>query len=202
MALVLLDTNRSMRTIMDMKSTIVVLGIAMVLGGCQSVPGTPASASLDNVGFMTALDVYRHCQVSTDVDTMRTDLKQLRLVAAKQDSASPFSVPLPGFIQDMVEKQAPRLAADPNAMVAACALSIGQTALLSERMDLAAEMFTSVIENHSEPEYAYYVAQARIGLDRVEHAARFAGYPEDTPVALPISAVSPASDRRLPVSSD
>ena len=191
-----------MRSIMDMKKAVAVLGIAMVLGGCQSMPGTPASTSLDNAGFMTALDVYRHCKVSTDVDTMRSDLKQLRLAAAKQDSASPFPIPLPGFMQDMVEKPAPRLAADPNAMAAACALSIGQTALLSERMDLAAELFQSVIENHYQPEYAYYVDQARIGLDRVEHAARFAGYPEDTPVALPIAAVSPASDRRLPVSSD
>ena len=191
--------------VMGIQSTIKIamagLGLAVVLGGCQGLQGPHASASLDNRGFMTALEVYRHCQVGTDVDTMRADLTHLLLAAEKQESASSFSLPLPNFLNQMMEKPLPRLAADPNAMAAACALSIGQTALLTERMDLATEMFQSVIKNHSEPEYAYYTDQARIGLDHVEHAARFAGYPDGTPVALTISAVSPAPGSKFPVSS-
>jgi len=190
-----------MRSIINMKSAMIALGLAMVLGGCQGTPDTRATASLDNTGFMTAWGVYRHCQVGTNVDSMRADLKQLLLTAEKQESASSFSIPLPDFMNRMVEKSAPRLAADPNAMAAACALSTGQAALLAERMDLAAEMFQSVIENHSESKYAYYTDQARIGLHHVEHAARVAGYPDGTPAALTISAISPAPGGRIPVSS-
>jgi len=191
--------------VMNNQSTIKIamlgLGLAVVLSGCQGMPGTHAQASLDNAGFMTALDVYRHCQIGTDVDNMRADLTHLLLAVEKQESGSSFSLPLPKFMKEMMEKPAPRLAADPKAMAAACALSIGQTALLAERMDVATEMFQSVIENHSEPEYAYYAGQARIGLDHVEHAARFAGYPDSTPVALTISAVAPVPAGSLPVFS-
>ncbi len=178
-----------------------VLGFAMLLGGCQGTQSAHTKASLQNAGFMTTWGVYRHCQAGTDVETMRADLTHLLLAAKEQESATAFSLPVPDFMKEMMEKPAPRLAADPNAMAAACALSIGQTALLAERMDLATEMFQSVITNHSEPQYAYYADQARIGLDHVEHAARFAGIPDGTPAALTISTVPHSPDGRLPVLS-
>ncbi len=173
----------------------------MFLGGCQGMQSAQTKGSLENAGFMATLGTYRHCQAGTDVDSMRADLTHLLLAAEEQESASSFSLPVPDFMKAMMDKPAPRLAADPNAMAAACALSIGQVALVTERMDLASEMFQSVITNHSEPEYAYYVDQARIGLDHVANAARFAGYPNGTPATLKISAVAPAHDSRLPVFS-
>lgn len=200
MALDLLS-YRPVRTIMNMKSAMIVLGLVMVLEGCQSMQAPSVPASLDNAGFMTAYDVYRHCQAASDTDAMRADLQKLRLAAAKQESASSFSFSLPEFLTGMVEKPASRLAADPNAMAAACALSTGQAALIAERTDLAVEMFQSVLETHTQPEYAYYADQARIGLDQAEHAARFAGIPNGTPAALKISIVAPVSGGRLPVST-
>ena len=179
----------------------IALGLVMVLGGCQSMRSSFVPGSLDNAGFMTAYEVYRHCQVATETDVMRTDFEQLRLVALKHESASSFSLPLPKFLNEMVEKPASRLAADPNAMAAACALSTGQAALLAQRTDLAVEMFQSVIETHTQPEYAYYADQAKIGLDLAEHSARFAGIPDGTPGALRISTAAPAWGSRPPVST-
>lgn len=190
-----------MRTIVNMKSAMIGLGLVMVLGGCQGMQGPHTPASLDNAGFMTAWDVYRHCQVGTNVDSMRADLKHLLRAAAKQESSSSFPLLLPDFMQEMMEKPAPRLAADPNAMAAACALSTGQVALIAERMDLATEMFQSVLENHSGSQYAYYADQARMGLHHVEHAAQLTGYPDGTPAVLTISAISPTLGGRAPVSS-
>jgi hypothetical protein len=186
---------------MNMTSAMIVLGLATVLGGCGSMQAPPVQDSLDNVGFMTAYDVYRHCQAASDTEAMRADLQKLRLAAAKHESAASFSLSLPEFMTGIVERPASRLAADPSAMAAACALSTGQAALLAEHTDLAVEMFQSVIENHSGPEYAYYADQARIGLDHAEHAARFAGLPDGTAASLRISAVAPATDGRLPVST-
>lgn len=185
------------------RNAITVLGFAMLLWGCQSMQSAHTQASLENTGFMATWGVYRHCQVGTDVDTMGADLKQLRLAASKLGASSSFSLPLPETMKQMVEKQAqaPRLAVDPNAMAAACALSAGHVALLAERMDLATELFQSVIENHVQPEYAYYTAQARIGLNQVEQAVQVARHPAGAPVAITISAVSPTPGSKLPVSS-
>jgi len=170
-----------MNTIANIKRMVVALGFLAVLGGCQSlqVARTPA-ATLDNAGFMAAWDAYRHCQLGTDVDVMRVDMHQLARVA----------------------QPAPRLAADPKAMAASCALSTGQAALRAERMELAVEMFESVLKNQSQQEYAYYVDQARIGLNQVEHAVRFAGDSASAPALMAISAPAPLSRTAASASSE
>jgi hypothetical protein len=157
------------------------------------------AAPLDNAGFMTAWDMYRHCQVGIDLDTMRTEMQQLTRVASTQESTGTFPFPLPDFVKRMVEKPALRLSADPKAMAAACALSTGEAALRAERMDLATEMFRAVLANQSQPEYAYYMDQARMGLNQVEHGIQFAGHlTGSTPVLITISASSAAPRNNAP----
>ena len=180
---------------------VTILGFAMLLGGCQGMQSAHTQGSLKNQGFMATFGVYRHCHAGTDVAAMRDDLTHLLLAVEEQESASSSPQPVPDFLKAMIHKQAPRLSADPNAMAASCAISIGQTALVGEQMDLATEMFQNVITNHSEPEYAYYVEQARIGLRQVASAAQFAGNQNGTPTTLRISTVSPAHASRLPVFS-
>jgi hypothetical protein len=166
-----------MHTITTIKRTVIALGFLAILGGCQSLQIAPPQASLDNAAFMAAWDVYRHCQLGTDVDAMRVDMQQLARVA----------------------QPAPRLAADPKAMAASCALFAGHAALRAERMELAAEMFRTVLKNQSQQEYAYYVDQARIGLDQVERAVRFAGYPESAPALMTIAAPVPIDGAPVPL---
>jgi hypothetical protein len=180
-----------MKIAANMKSAVIALGLVMSLGGCQGAQVARTPASLDNEGFMTAWDAYRHCQAGTNVDAMRHELQQLTRAASAQESADSLSAFLPDFVKRVMDKPASRLAADPKAMAAACALSTGQAALRAERMELATEMFQSVLKNQSQPELAYYVDQARIGLNQVEHGIQFAGsLTGRAPVLMTISASS------------
>jgi len=181
--------------------SVVAVGWLTVLGGCQGIPPVNAPTRLDNAAFMRAWDVYRHCQASTDVEAMRADVKQLVQTASVQEAATGGSGPLPELFNHVIAKPAQRLAADPKAMAAACALSTGQAALQVERVELATEMFQFVLTSHTQPDYAYYVEQARIGLLQVEHAVQFADRLTDIPPALiHISAAPPALQTRTPVS--
>jgi hypothetical protein len=67
-------------------------------------------------------------------------------------------------------------------MAAACAVHTGNLALSQGERELATELFSLVIQRYPEPDYAYYVAQARAGLTQT--------VPEMAPVsAHPVSFV-------------
>ncbi len=194
---------QNMKTLSNIKNAVLAMGFVMLLSGCQSVLPVNTATPLDNAGFMTVWDAYRHCQAGTDVDTMRADMKQLSRVAEAQESVRDLPFSLPDFVKRVMAKPASRLAADPKAMAAACALFTGHAALRAERMDVATEMFRTVLQHHPQPDYAYYVDQARTGLDQVEHALLFAGYLTDaTPVLISVSSASPAPWNSAPVSSE
>ncbi len=194
---------QNMKTLSNIKNAVLAMGFVMLLSGCQSVLPVNTATPLDNAGFMTVWDAYRHCQAGTDVDTMRADMKQLSRVAEAQESVRDLPFSLPDFVKRVMAKPASRLAADPKAMAAACALFTGHAALRAERMDVATEMFRTVLQHHPQPDYAYYVDQARTGLDQVEHALQFAGYLTDaTPVLISVSSASPAPWNSAPVSSE
>lgn len=178
-----------MKTLPRIKNAVLTLGFMMLLSGCQSVPPINTVAPLDNAGFMTVWDAYRHCQAGTDVDTMRADMNQLSRVASAQESAHNLPLSLPDFMKRVLAKPTSRLAADPNAMAAACALSAGQAALRVERMNVAREMFRTVLQNHPQPEYAYYVDQARIGMEEVARGVQAAAHAA-VPTLIPISATA------------
>jgi hypothetical protein len=187
-----------MNTRPQIKNVVLVLGVVVLLSGCQSVsPHT--GAPLDNAGFMTVWDAYRHCQAGTNVDVMRDEMQQLTRAASAQESANnrPFS--LPDFMTRVMAKPTSRLAADPKAMAAACALSAGQAALRDERMDVAIEMFRTVLQNHPQPEYAYYVDQARAGMEQVAHGIQAAAYAA-APTLIPISSTVSTPRNSTPVS--
>jgi hypothetical protein len=166
-----------MTALTNIKHIAIALGLVTLLSGCQGVQFVKAPAHLDNTTFMTAWDAYRRCQAGTDVEAMRADMQHLADVA----------------------KPAPRLAADPKAMAAACALSTGQAALRTERMELAAEIFRAVLRNQSQPEYAYYAEQARIGLNQAELGILFArSRPDVAPTVIQI--FSPSAPQNAPLS--
>lgn len=191
----------AMKLSSHMCQTAAAMGLLVLLSGCLSTPHLSTPAQLDNATFMTAWDIYRHCQTSTDVEAMRADMKQLVRAAAAQEAATSTSLPLPNFLRQKIAKPAQRLAADPNAMVASCALSTGQAALQAERMEMATEMFQSVLSSHTQPEYAFYAEQARIGLLEVERAVQFAGRLSDiTPALIHISVIAPDPQNSAPVS--
>jgi hypothetical protein len=189
-----------MKTFSTIKNVALALGLLMFLGGCQGTQRTTAAGPLDNAGFMTAWDAYRHCQAGTDdVDAMRADMKELSRVASAQASTHELPIALPDFVKRVMTKPTSRLAADPSAMAAACALSTGQAAIRIERMDVAAEMFRTVLQNHPQPEYAYYVDQARVGMEEVARGVQAAA-PAAAPTLIPISSTAFARRNSPPVS--
>jgi hypothetical protein len=188
-----------MKAFATIKNAALALGVLVFLGGCQGAQRTTAAVPLDNAGFMTAWDAYLHCQAGTDVDAMRADMKELARVASAQASTHDFPFSLPDFVKRVMTKPTSRLAADPNAMAAACALSAGQAALRVERMDVAAEMFRTVLQNHPQPEYAYYLDQARVGMEEVARGVQAAA-PAAVPTLIPISSTAFARRNSPPVS--
>ncbi len=181
-----------MKVFANIKFAFLALSLVMVLGGCRSMQLPDKPALLDSAAFMNLWDAYRHCQAGADVDTMRGDMQQLTRVALSQEQpARDLPFPLPDFVKRVVARPVPRLAADPKAMAASCALATGQVALRAERLDLATDMFKAVLQNHPQPEYAYYVDQARIGLEQVDRVVQFAQHNGiSAPVVIPVSSAS------------
>jgi hypothetical protein len=65
-------------------------------------------------------------------------------------------------------------------------------------MELAAEMFRTVLKNQSQQEYAYYVEQAQVGLNQVERAVQFAGSHDGAPALMTIAAPAPIDGAPVP----
>jgi hypothetical protein len=137
--------------------------LLIFLAACQSKP------PVTNVAFMGLWNTYDHCLSSADLETMRQDVRQLS--EGSQRSALKDDViirPLLKPIEHWIAPPTPRLAADPRAMAAACTLRTGDTAVTYGRPDIATEMFTEVIQNYPQPQYAYYVSEARTKLVQLD----------------------------------
>ena len=147
-----------------MKKLLVLVSVLVVLGGCQTTQPAGKSTALENTAFMRLWTTYSECRSSTDLDAMRVAVRQLSQAASTPASGKGFVIPLPKPIERLVSKPPTRLAVDPKAMAASCTLHTGHAALEAGRIDVAADMFLSVIDGHPQAEYAYYVEQARLGF--------------------------------------
>jgi hypothetical protein len=187
-----------MNTTLAKRNTVAALGLLLMTMGCQHAPVAPSKATLDNTAFMTTWGTYRHCRAVTDVDAMKADVRALATAATVQAAKADAAGFVPAFVKNLVARPESRLAADPGAMAAACALSTGQAALRVERTDLAMEMFQSVLKNRGQ-EYAYYAGQARLGLAAVERALQIASRKaDDSPRVLSVSSNAPESRPSAP----
>jgi hypothetical protein len=138
---------------------------AILTAGCQAALPFNHTPGLDNTSFLNLWETYKECQLGQSVDAMRANAGQLEEGALRAYPPDDLSVPLPAVVENLISDQpAPRLAVDPAAMAAACAVRTGQQALVAGRNELAVTMFRSVIARHPHIQYAYYVEQARLGL--------------------------------------
>ena len=148
---------------------IVLLGTLLIsFGGCQSLQlPSKGESTIDRSAFMALWEAYSQCQSSRDPSAMQTQLVHL------QEAPSPVTIedspiPLPRFLTKLASKKTiSRLAVDPKAMAASCALQTGRSAVLAQQYELAMDMFRLVMANYSEPQYAYYMNQARQELSQV-----------------------------------
>lgn len=157
-----------------MKKFVLAIGFVIVAAGCQSLPKNPTT-SLDNESFMYLWGRYARCQAGSDLVAMQGEAQYLQQAADAAAARSGFSLTLPKRIQRYVSDPPTRLAVDPKAMAAACALYTGQVAAELGKTDVATTMFQSVLKHQAKPEYEYYVAQARDGLSQLELAMKGEG---------------------------
>ena len=67
---------------------------------------------------------------------------------------------IPDELEQLVLDRPTRLAVDPKAMAASCALLAGYQARATGEPQLAAEMFSHILSNYPITRYRYYVVQA------------------------------------------
>jgi len=138
-----------------------LFSLVLTLTGCVAGHSHEKALRFDEAGFMRLWDVYEHCRVSADPVLMWLDAERLsRAAVATHD----FPPSLPAPFNQFVSRPPLRLAADPKALAAHCALRGAQVASEDGRQDLATDLFLLVIKRHQESEYTYYVDQARAGL--------------------------------------
>ena len=154
-----------------MKTTTLILGLGLLLSGCQTGTSIEKSGGLDNTGFMTLWSTYTSCKGGTDLDGMHMAARHLHQAAFQSTVATSGEFHLPKAIERWVSEQPARLAVDPKSMAAACSLHAGQTALAVGRHDVADEMFRAVLKDPRRTS-PYYVEQARAGLAQISTAGQ------------------------------
>lgn len=142
------------------------VGVMIMATGCTSSPSTQLSESR-NSGFMSLWGTYADCKSTSDFVQAASDLKQLRLAQEQEPGVQEgFVLPLPMRLERLVSNPASRVAVDVEAMASACALHAGELALEQGHIDVARDLFLSVITLHEE-ESSYYVLKAKTLLGRL-----------------------------------
>jgi hypothetical protein len=153
---------------MNRWSLLFILILPMAISGCGASREASPPSLADNGRFMDLWGIYTHCSHSEDLDAMRFDAQRLSLAVDVMDSAA---YPIPSEREELAPiEPSVRLAADPAAMAAACALRAGQVAQERGRRSFAREMFEMIVTKFPQPRYRYYVAQAREGLESLDAA--------------------------------
>lgn len=145
--------------------------IVMAAGsGCQhETQRQPAS---HEASFTELWDTYRHCQKSEDPHAMKADALHLDQTLQKL-ADDKKTILIPDRIEDLVVDRPSRLAVDPKAMAASCALLAGYQARVAGEPRLAAEMFGHILSHYSIARYRYYVVQAYHALKNIAGGEQF-----------------------------
>lgn len=139
------------------------------LNGCHTLwPFDQPAALLDSAQFMTAWKVYLHCRSSIELEEIRADLQQLNRVVRAVSPGNHATVLLfPAPIRTLIAALPSRLAVDPQAMSAACALHGSQVAQTAGQPELSVEWLTEVAA-HEGWASSHYAVQAGHQLKRME----------------------------------
>ena len=111
-------------------------------------------------------DTYNNCVTDHNPLQMQEYAQELT-EAPRPISLHHSPIPLPKFLKNLASNRGSRLAVDPRAMAASCALQAGQIAWETGHYVLAQDLLQSVIDNYPEPEYDYYVAEAHTAIQLV-----------------------------------
>ena len=116
---------------------------------------------------MSLWDTYTDCKATSDLTQASDGMKKLTAATQLRDRNDGFVLPLPTKLERLVTNPTSRVAVDVSAMASACSLHTGQIALALGRIDLARDVFASVMALHRE-EPSYYGLQAKTFLAELE----------------------------------
>ena len=143
------------------------VGLLVSIAGCHTGQAVQTS-TLENGNFMSLWSSYSRCQTTTNIDELRANAATLTHAANRSLSPEAFILPLPSDLQQFMATPAARSAVDVKAMAAACALRAGSAAIEVGKPDVAKELLRTILNYQSQPEYAYYVLQAKTLLSELE----------------------------------
>lgn len=149
------------------KLIVLASALASTLTGCQST-GPIQSPGLDNSGFMNLWGTYKHCLSSTDAYTASSDANTLEQAGAGAQSRHDVEATAHSQFENLMPQPSPRLAVDVRAMAAACTLHAGHLAIASGKHELAHALLTSIVRNHTLPQFSYYHSRAQEELVNVK----------------------------------
>jgi hypothetical protein len=125
------------------------------------------STDLDNSQFMSLWKTYSDCKVASDLSQASEGMEKLSAATKFQYGDGGFVLPLPSTLERLVADPPSRLAVDVRAMTAACSLHTGQLALHHGQIEMARDMFASVLKFDHDVS-PYYMMQAKKFLTELE----------------------------------
>ncbi len=90
---------------------------------------------------------------------MKENLEVLN-AAPKPISLDDSPIPIPKFIKNLTSTRNSRLAVDPRAMAASCAIHVATVAHQSADWDTSLRTWQTIVDQYTEPQYAYYASEA------------------------------------------
>ena len=158
---------RSMR--MNASIAIGLLGTAFLFSGCMATPSSSShqiSEARDS-GFTALWNTYGDCKSTSDLAKATADLDHLRSAGHIGQGRDGFTLPLPNRIAHLVSNPASRVSVDVEAMTSACALHTGELAFNQGYIEVARDLFVSIIRVH-EGQNSYYAVRAKTLLAKLE----------------------------------
>lgn len=142
------------------------LGSAVLFSACSTSPSPQVNEARDS-GFTSLWTAYGDCKSTSDLAKATTILDQLRSAGRLGQEKDGFILPLPNQIAHLVSTPTSRVAVDVEAMTSACALHTGELAFNQGYLDVARDLFTSIIRLH-EGQNSYYAVRAKTLLAKLE----------------------------------
>ena len=136
--------------------------------GCQSMGMTPGLRDLPEEQFQSLWRVYTQCLANREAAAVREDVETLSRAAFANEG---IGGGLPDALVGWVETPPVRLAVEPKAMAAACAVHGGRIAWQAGHPETAHRLYSLVVRRFHEPHLAFYVKEADAGLALVEREA-------------------------------
>jgi hypothetical protein len=138
----------------------------VILSGCETAHTPPVVTMPLEMTFPALWKTYLRCQSRSDPYEMWSEAQELHKAVRAIKQRALTSRLLPATIEQTLAEPPPRLAVDPQAMTAACALLAGRTAKEAGNVALSENVFRFVRSHFSHARYAYYVTQARLELEQ------------------------------------